>query len=776
MRENTHPPIWRRMILPEKIRFDDFHKIIQMVFGWEDIHRHQFTFANRILRLVSQNEEEDHQITLLETESLMDDYIHTDSWIRYTYNFREGFKHKITFEKIVPDYKHRYATIIKAKGNNIEDDSYVYDEDEPDFIPEEFSVEKTNSILKEFKIPQRKSYIKITPDDEIKRLHEINNKLAEEIQRYKEEIDKNLQNMDFDQGKPVRSKPLSKMEKTLQDFMVFALGKSMVDNYLEGSSLETPYLKESGLEAADLENAFKFMKDEIFILEVNSDTKPLREHLEKLTVQDARTYCKYLQIPYTKTSTKKVCLDQIVKFLQKDMEYFLWLFTPQEWTDLETLVKFKGRELVSTLNVDAMVKAISIGLLHSENSTKGNTHTLKITVATELEAFIKSFSQTKQKKVFAKIQGLDRKLAPILTAYGMVDLESYRQMANQYWQVNMSDTEFNRYIYWHGLFGGLLSTFDSHLDGKTYAYGSDINVDFAIRVQEYHMKGRPYKPRDKKTIVKIPNGFNEIYPCWNGFIGFLFHHLKLDEETVLNEAAFTYMLVINGASSTELIHSFLHDYSLVTMEDYKDLWFFLFQIVLETGLVGLKGYSRREYMEFDMGLPELLPMVTNKKNVRKSKKTTHIYELSLDQQWEIFMMAFQPAGEAAKNMEAFMRRHGHQNDELNLFLAQMYEANGQYREAKKILNQLKIGNKNQDQSINDAIMRINLEMQGGSSLDLFLRDLNEENFNPLLSVNNVVPFQSKKQAKSQTKEIKIGRNDPCPCGSGKKYKNCCGKI
>ena len=24
-------------------------------------------------------------------------------------------------------------------------------------------------------------------------------------------------------------------------------------------------------------------------------------------------------------------------------------------------------------------------------------------------------------------------------------------------------------------------------------------------------------------------------------------------------------------------------------------------------------------------------------------------------------------------------------------------------------------------------------------------------------------------------ENKIGRNDPCPCGSGKKYKNCCGK-
>ena len=32
-------------------------------------------------------------------------------------------------------------------------------------------------------------------------------------------------------------------------------------------------------------------------------------------------------------------------------------------------------------------------------------------------------------------------------------------------------------------------------------------------------------------------------------------------------------------------------------------------------------------------------------------------------------------------------------------------------------------------------------------------------------------------AKSPKKsEAKVGRNDPCPCGSGKKYKNCCGKA
>ena len=26
------------------------------------------------------------------------------------------------------------------------------------------------------------------------------------------------------------------------------------------------------------------------------------------------------------------------------------------------------------------------------------------------------------------------------------------------------------------------------------------------------------------------------------------------------------------------------------------------------------------------------------------------------------------------------------------------------------------------------------------------------------------------------RDVKIGRNDPCPCGSGKKYKKCCGRF
>ncbi len=40
-----------------------------------------------------------------------------------------------------------------------------------------------------------------------------------------------------------------------------------------------------------------------------------------------------------------------------------------------------------------------------------------------------------------------------------------------------------------------------------------------------------------------------------------------------------------------------------------------------------------------------------------------------------------------------------------------------------------------------------------------------------------MPDAPQKQQKTQpiVAEKKVGRNDPCPCGSGKKYKNCCGK-
>ncbi|WAW14998.1 SEC-C metal-binding domain-containing protein [Peptostreptococcus equinus] len=53
---------------------------------------------------------------------------------------------------------------------------------------------------------------------------------------------------------------------------------------------------------------------------------------------------------------------------------------------------------------------------------------------------------------------------------------------------------------------------------------------------------------------------------------------------------------------------------------------------------------------------------------------------------------------------------------------------------------------------------------------------NLKGWNEILDANLRKNIQKEhNKSKIVVKDDKIGRNDPCPCGSGKKYKKCCGK-
>ena len=52
----------------------------------------------------------------------------------------------------------------------------------------------------------------------------------------------------------------------------------------------------------------------------------------------------------------------------------------------------------------------------------------------------------------------------------------------------------------------------------------------------------------------------------------------------------------------------------------------------------------------------------------------------------------------------------------------------------------------------------------------------QEVLNSINVESTTAPAQSSPKVETVVnKDPKVGRNDPCPCGSGKKYKNCCGK-
>ena len=74
------------------------------------------------------------------------------------------------------------------------------------------------------------------------------------------------------------------------------------------------------------------------------------------------------------------------------------------------------------------------------------------------------------------------------------------------------------------------------------------------------------------------------------------------------------------------------------------------------------------------------------------------------------------------------------------------------------------------QLFDDMLNKINSEI----SIYLLKSEI-KQNIERKEVVKKVIANDGKETVKTTKKSDKIGRNDPCPCGSGKKYKQCCGK-
>ena len=80
-------------------------------------------------------------------------------------------------------------------------------------------------------------------------------------------------------------------------------------------------------------------------------------------------------------------------------------------------------------------------------------------------------------------------------------------------------------------------------------------------------------------------------------------------------------------------------------------------------------------------------------------------------------------------------------------------------------------------SVDGANMYDNMLVNIDKDITLFLlRAEVKQNIERKEVVKNKLTNDSDETAKkTQAKSTKVGRNDPCPCGSGKKYKQCHGK-
>ena len=66
--------------------------------------------------------------------------------------------------------------------------------------------------------------------------------------------------------------------------------------------------------------------------------------------------------------------------------------------------------------------------------------------------------------------------------------------------------------------------------------------------------------------------------------------------------------------------------------------------------------------------------------------------------------------------------------------------------------------------------------RNGATIEDFTRDVRRKKEKELAHVRLAGAGDQRAEVKQVVRGHRVGRNDPCPCGSGKKHKKCCGRA
>lgn len=118
--KGSKPPIWRRCIIPSGITFSQLSIILNRVMGWAGYHQYEFEFHRLCLHIfedIEDFESGDIYDYAESSRTYIREYMESNDWFTYTYDLGDCWNHRITIEKIIPDYQLNYPQVIKYKGD-----------------------------------------------------------------------------------------------------------------------------------------------------------------------------------------------------------------------------------------------------------------------------------------------------------------------------------------------------------------------------------------------------------------------------------------------------------------------------------------------------------------------------------------------------------------------------------------------------------------------------------------------------------------------------------
>lgn len=102
--KGIRPPVWRRIVVPSHITFDQLHDIIQIAMGWENNHLYEFEINDIVIDIP----DEEYGFSFVGWREKYDARtVELSRFIKkegekftYTYDFGDNWVHLVTLEKI----------------------------------------------------------------------------------------------------------------------------------------------------------------------------------------------------------------------------------------------------------------------------------------------------------------------------------------------------------------------------------------------------------------------------------------------------------------------------------------------------------------------------------------------------------------------------------------------------------------------------------------------------------------------------------------------------
>lgn len=737
--ENTHPPVWRRILLPDRISFADLHEILQTAFGWENCHLHNFTFPVRGIEVLPE-EAEAYGDSADEDKTVIDEFLASCKWIRYTYDFGDNWCHKIVLEKTDTEYKGRCAVVLKAKGDNFVEDSGGLWSGEDSRFP--FSMDEVNANLGKWEITRKK-----------------NSKQGREL----------LEMLRFEENLIVNKKEIRQnIKKIMQEYLESVEMRSRGEDgqetlrarfsHLSGneSRSERTRMIEDLLEYIQIKMAKNGYEKFCLVLNFNEPVRTMQEMLSDMSEEELEDYCGYVQ-PGCEQKEPGQCIKTIWETYAEHPEYLLYIFKKEEFILLKKLLLIPGRRSYEIKDVDVLLKSLTVGILDIEISKYPKTENVRARFATDASVLIEKLTEDKIEKTYKENEQILERLEALLATYSVIEKEAFKEQYTRIFRQKLEDKEWQRFIYLSMCFANetqLICT-----DGTEYLAVPEINVEEILLAREKYEITVPYKQFRKKQLLSDSKGVAEVYPVWKSFEDYLQESYGLDSEEMEYWSYRIYELIQNGASVTEIWMDMEENFEFSFIAPRKEFWEILTDICLNIPTAFLKGYSRLEYFRLTGKEPWKLGLYDWDFPLEDLEENG-LLRLAPEQQYELYCVVTKEKNnlEDVRTVKKMIKNASAETSELKFILALIYLKTNEMNKGKQLLE--KLYRETEDVSVMQALTVME------QAKKLADAEYGWDNyFEPEEVMGEIIPFRREKE--------KIGRNAPCPCGSGKKFKQCC---